>query len=157
MARMLVIDDEGSIRKLLYTVLKRKGHEVLVAENGQKGIDIFGLVRPLITILDLHMPDHDGMEVLNRLRAIDPEACVIILTGQGTEEEEAKAFTLGATNFLRKGFSLFQLGEALRRTMVRITNDPVLQRLPDRQTDRGVGVDAREQGDYDVAHTCHRR
>ena len=77
MARMLVIDDEGSIRKLLYTVLKRKGHEVFVAENGQKGIDIFGRTRPLITILDLHMPGHDGMEVLNRLRAIDPKACVI--------------------------------------------------------------------------------
>ena len=157
MARMLVIDDEGSIRKLLYTVLKRKGHEVLVAENGQKGIDIFGRTRPLITILDLHMPDLNGLEVLSRLRAIDSQACVIILTGQGTEKEEAKAFTLGATNFLRKGLSLFELGEALRRTMAGMTNDPVLQRRPDRKTDNEDGAGARKQGDYDVAHTCHRR
>jgi DNA-binding response OmpR family regulator len=126
MARMLVIDDEESIRKVLYTVLKRKGHEVFVVENGQKGIDIFGRTRPLITILDFHLLDLNGLEVLHRLRAIDPDACVIILTGQGTEEEEAKAFTLGATDFLRKGFSLFELGEALRRTMARRADDPVL-------------------------------
>lgn len=126
MARMLVIDDEESIRKVLYTVLKRKGHEVFVAENGQKGIDIFGRTRPLITILDFHLLDLNGLEVLHRLRAIDPDACVIILTGQGTEEEEAKAFTLGATDFLRKGFSLFEFGEALRRTMARRADDPVL-------------------------------
>lgn len=126
MARMLVIDDEESIRKLLYTALKRKGHEVFVAENGQKGIDIFGRMRPLITILDLHMLDLNGLEVLSRLRVIDPDACVIMLTGLGTEQEEAKAFTFGASDFLRKGFSLFELGEALRRTMARMTKDPVL-------------------------------
>jgi DNA-binding response OmpR family regulator len=111
---------------VLYTVLKRKGHEVFVAENGQKGIDIFGRTRPLITLLDFHLLDLNGLEVLHRLRAIDSKACVIILTGQGTEEEEAKAFTLGATDFLRKGFSLIELGEVLRRTMARRVDDPVL-------------------------------
>ncbi|MEO6545738.1 MAG: response regulator [Nitrospiraceae bacterium] len=126
MARMLVIDDEESIRKLLSTVLTRKGHEVFLAENGQKGINMFERMRPLITILDLHMPGLNGLEVLSRLRAINPQACVIMLTGYGTDEEEAQALALGADDFLKKGFSLFELGEVLRRVMASISTDPTL-------------------------------
>ena len=126
MARMLVIDDEESIQKLLSTVLKRKGHEVFLADSGQKGIHIFERTRPLITILDLSMPDLNGIEVLSRLRAIDPRACVIIMTGYGTEEEKAKALALGADAFLKKGFSLFEFGEALRLAMACMGQDPVL-------------------------------
>jgi two-component system, NtrC family, response regulator AtoC len=117
MARILVIDDEESIRKLLSTVLKRKGHEVFLADSGQKGINMFERTRPLITILDLRLPDVNGIEVLSRLRAIDPQACVIMMTGFATGEVEAKALALGADDFLQKGFSLFDLGDALRRVM----------------------------------------
>ena len=67
MARILVIDDEESIRGLLSTVLKRKGHEVFLADSGQKGINMFERARPLVTILDLHLLDLDGLEVLSRL------------------------------------------------------------------------------------------
>ena len=126
MARMLVIDDEESIRKLLHTVLKRKGHEVFLADSGQRGINMFERTRPLITILDLHLPDVNGIEVLSRLRAIDPQACVIMMTGFATEEAAAKALALGADDFLKKGFSLFELGEALRRAMACMSKDPVL-------------------------------
>jgi DNA-binding response OmpR family regulator len=115
MSRILVIDDEDSIRKLLKTVLTRKRHEVFLAENGQKGIDLFERLHPLVVILDLHMPDVSGLEVLARLRAIDPHARVIILTGYATDENEIQARTLGVNEFLKKGFSLFELGEALKR------------------------------------------
>ena len=126
MASMLVIDDEDSIRTLLHTVLKRKGHEVFLADGGQKGINMFERTRPLITILDLHLPDVNGIEVLSRLRAIDPQACVIMMTGYGTEEAKTMALKLGADDFLKKGFSLFELGEALRRVMACTSKDPVL-------------------------------
>lgn len=125
MSRILVIDDEDSIRKLLQTVLTRKGHEVLLAENGQKGIEVFERMRPLVTILDLHMPDLDGLEVLARLRTIDPHAGVIILTGYPTDEKGILARTLGANEFLKKGFSLFELGEALKRVTARMGMHPV--------------------------------
>jgi DNA-binding response OmpR family regulator len=59
MSRILVIDDEDSVRKPLKTVLTRKGHDVLLADGGQKGIDVFGRMRPLVTILDLHMFRHE--------------------------------------------------------------------------------------------------
>ena len=123
--RILVIDDEASIRNLLLNVLKRKGYEVFLADSGQKGIDMFERNRPLITILDLHMLNLNGLEVLSRLRALDPKACVIILTGVGSKELEAKALTLGASDFLKKGFSLFELGEALRRATAQMSKDSV--------------------------------
>lgn len=126
MSRILVIDDEDSIRKLLQTVLTRKGHNVWLAENGQKGIEVFERTRPLVTILDLHMPDVNGLEVLARLRTIDPHAGVIILTGYPTDEKLALARTLGVNEFLKKGFSLFELGEALNRVTARVGMNPVL-------------------------------
>lgn len=126
MARMLVVDDEESIRTLLRTVLKRKGHEVFLADSGQQGIDLFERMHPLITILDLHLPDLNGLEVLSRLRAIDPKTHVIMLTGFATKEMEEKARTLGAVSFLKKGFSLFELGEALRWSLALISQSTVL-------------------------------
>lgn len=126
MSCVLVIDDEDSIRKLLKTVLTRKGYEVVLAENGPKGIDLFERTHPLVVILDLHMPDVNGLEVLTRLRAIDPHARVIILTGYATDENAALARTLGVSEFLKKGFSLFELGEALKRVTARAGKQPIL-------------------------------
>lgn len=121
---ILVIDDEVSIRNLLHTVLKRKGYEVFLADSGQKGVDMFERIHPPITILDLYMQDLNGLDVLSHIRAIDPKAFVIMLTGVGTKEAETKALTLGADVFLRKGFSLFELGEALRGATARMSNAP---------------------------------
>jgi DNA-binding response OmpR family regulator len=71
------------------------------------------------------MLDLNGLEILSRLRAIDPQACVIMLTGHGTEEE-AKASTLGKDDFLKEGCSLFELGEVLRGAIARMSKDLVL-------------------------------
>lgn len=72
------------------------------------------------------MLDLNGLEVLSRLRVIDPKACVIIMTGYGTEDAKAQALALGADAFLKKGFSLFELGEALRLAIACMSKDPVL-------------------------------
>jgi CheY-like chemotaxis protein len=71
-ANILVVGDETSLLTLRHTVLERKGHEVVLADSGQKGINLFARTRPLITILDLHLLDLNGLKVLSRLRAIDP-------------------------------------------------------------------------------------
>ncbi len=117
MAKILVIDDESSVRNLLDTVLRRKGHEVVLAERGRKGVQLFQQERPHATILGLKMPDMDGLAVLREIRALDPHALVIILTGFGTEERERQARELGATEFLQKDFSLHNLGAALDRVL----------------------------------------
>lgn len=124
MARILVIDDEEPIRTKTYMLLIKKGHQVFLAGDGEKGLMMFNRVRPLITILDLLMPGMDGLEVLSRLRTLHPEAFVIMLTGSGTEEVEAKARALGANKFLRKDFTDYELSELIRLTIDRLTRMP---------------------------------
>ncbi len=117
MARILVIEDVTILLNLLDTVLRRKGHEVVLAERGRKGVELFQQERPHVTILDLTMPDMDGLAVLREIRTLDPHALVIILTGFGTEERARQARELGVTEFLPKGFSLHILGAALGRVL----------------------------------------
>jgi DNA-binding response OmpR family regulator len=64
-----VVNDETSLLTLRHTVLERTGHAVVLADSGQKGIDMFARTRPFITILDLHLLDLNGLEVLSRLQA----------------------------------------------------------------------------------------
>ena len=130
MARILAVDDDEKIRDLLDTVLKRKGHHVLTADHGQKGIDIFRRERPHVTILDFEMPDMNGLEVLKQIRAVDPHAPVIMLTGAGTEAVEKQARDLGVTEFLAKGFSLHELGTVLNQVL-----QPPVSPLPKRKAE----------------------
>ena len=118
MANILAVDDDEKIRELLSTLLKRKGHHVLTADHGQKGIDVFRRERPDVTILDFEMPGMDGLAVLTEIRAIDPQAPVIMLTGAGTEERKQQARELGIIHFLAKGFSLHELGAALNLVLL---------------------------------------
>lgn len=117
MANILTVDDDEKIRDLLCAILRRKGHHVLTADHGQKGIDVFRRERPHVTILDFEMPDIDGLEVLRQIRAIDPHAPVIMLTGVATEAREKQARELGVTDFLAKGFSLHELGATLNQVL----------------------------------------
>jgi DNA-binding response OmpR family regulator len=117
MAKILAVDDDAKIRNLLDTLLRRKGHQVLTADHGQQGIDVYQRERPDITILDIEMPNMNGIEVLRRIREVNPQAPVIILTGVGTGALEKQARELGVNHFLEKGFSLHELGEALKRLM----------------------------------------
>jgi DNA-binding response OmpR family regulator len=121
MATILAVDDDEKIRELLSTLLRRKGHHVLTASHGQKGIEVFRRERPHVTILDFEMPDMDGLAVLRQIREIDPRAPVIMLTGAGTEAREKQARELGVTDFLAKGFSLHEVGAALNQVL----NQPV--------------------------------
>ena len=117
MAKILVIDDEPGILELLDNVLRLKGHEVVLAELGQKGLQLFQQEHPHATILDLKMPEMDGLTVLREIRTLDPNALVIILTGVGTEERERQARELGAAKFLHKNLALHTLGATLDRVL----------------------------------------
>lgn len=117
MARILVVDDEPMVLDLLQKALTRKGHEVIKADGGRKAIQLFRQDHPDLTILDLNLPDINGIDVLREIRSVDPHTPVIILTGAGTEDLEKQARALGATDFLKKGFSLHELGAALKRVL----------------------------------------
>jgi CheY-like chemotaxis protein len=130
MATILVIDDDRLIRDLLLAALRRHGHEVLTASSGREGLDLFRKRRPDCVLLDLYMPEMDGIEVLRRIRAMEAEASVIILTGRATDALEAQAWKLGATDFLSKGLSVNRVVEAVERGMGR-PPVPAIEKLLD--------------------------
>ena len=112
--KVLVVDDEEPIRSLVRATLTREGREVFVAANGVDALDVFREERPDITILDLHMPGMNGLEVLRKIRAICPAAIVVIFTGDQSEASVREAQKLGVTEFLQKGESFQDAWE--RRT-----------------------------------------
>jgi DNA-binding response OmpR family regulator len=120
MAKILVIDDEFGILDLVDDVLHRKGHDVVLAEDGRTGLRLFQQERPHVTILDFNMPDVGGLAVLRKIRTLDPNALVIMLTGFGTEERERQALLLGAAEFLDKSLVLHTLGATLDRVLTQI-------------------------------------
>src|SRR6266545_3099108 len=109
MAKILPIDDEPSVRGLLATLLERKGYDVVLAESGRQGLEVFTRARPDVVLLDLSMPEMDELAVLRQLRVLDGEKPVIILTGAGSEAIECEARLLGAAAFVEKEFSLHEL------------------------------------------------
>ena len=117
MAKILVIDDEQSIRSLLDTLLRRKGYDVVLADSGRKGIELFRREHPDVIVLDLKMPEMDGLTVLRQIRTLDPKKPVIILTGAGTAEAEQQIRALGVTEYVEKEFSMHLLGDSLKRLL----------------------------------------
>ena len=117
MATILVIDDERLLCDLLQEMLQRHGHEVFTAYSGGEGVARHKERRPHFTILDLHLPDMSGIEVLKRIRENDPTATVLILTGAASDKLEREAQELGVTEFLIKGLSPEVLMGAVTRTV----------------------------------------
>ena len=117
MAKVLVIDDEQGIRSLLDTLLSRKGYDVVLADGGRKGLELFRREHPDVVVLDLNMPELDMIAVMQQLRDLNPDEPVIILAGAGTPEKEHRVHALGVSEFVEKEFSLHRLGDALNRLL----------------------------------------
>ncbi|MCC2640432.1 MAG: putative Response regulator, CheY-like [Nitrospira sp.] len=115
MTTLLVIDDDRLHCDLLQLTFARQGYQVSTATSGQEGLALFRRLHPSVTLLDLRMPQMDGLAVLKEIRAHDPSAGVIILGGGATEEQENKARELRVTDFFRKGLSLDILIGAVQR------------------------------------------
>lgn len=115
MNTLLVIDDDRLNCDLLQAVFSRQGYHVLTATGGREGVDLFRARTPRVTLLDLRMPEMDGLAVLKEIRAIDPYAPVVMLGGGATEAQENQARELQVTDFLRKGLSLDVLVATVNR------------------------------------------
>jgi CheY-like chemotaxis protein len=123
MATILVIDDQLAIRSFLDTLLSRKGYDVILADSGRKGLELFHRARPDAIILDLIMPEMDGLTVLQQIRSVDLKQPVIILTGTTNSKKEQQVRALGVTECVEKHFPLHRLEEVLKGLFE--TLDPV--------------------------------
>jgi CheY-like chemotaxis protein len=114
-AKVLVIEDEANIRTLTEMLLKRLGHEVLLADNGWKGLELYRREHPDVIVLDLIMPGMDGIEVLRQIRTVDVHQRVIVVTADSRPNREWEVRALGVSEFLVKGSSVHSLGDTLKR------------------------------------------
>lgn len=113
--RILIVDDEESQRDLLAGFLSKKGNTVRTASSGKEAVEINTGSGFDLAILDLKMPEFDGIETLQRMKQIDPETYFVILTGYGTVESAVQAMKQGAYDYLNKPINLDELELIIER------------------------------------------
>src|SRR5438105_4411693 len=116
---VLIIDDEAEIRESLQTLLELEGYDVHCAENGQEGLTRLGERAFDLVLLDLALPDRNGLEVLAEIRDRDPQLAVIMITAYGTVENAVKAMQAGAVNFIQKPWDNEKLLADVRAAVAR--------------------------------------
>jgi|LGOV01.1.fsa_nt_gb signal transduction histidine kinase len=127
MSKVLLIDDEEPIRKIVGLYLRTKGYEVFTAADGQKGIELFQRESPPIVLTDIKMPGMDGIEVLKRIKQISPETEVIIITGHGDMDLAIQSLQLDASDFITKPVGSEALSVALKRAEERLDTRRMLK------------------------------
>lgn len=115
--RILIIDDDPSLRKTLADILRIKGYDTSVAENGTKGLAFLKENQVNVALIDLGLPDISGLEVLGRVRAEHPATDAIILTGQATLDSAIEATNKGAFSYLVKPYDIDQLLVHIRHAL----------------------------------------
>ena len=115
--RVLVIDDERSVLMVLEGMLSRRGFRVQVASGGASGIVAIEKFNPAIVLLDLGLPDMDGMEVLREIRASHPEIQVLILTANDSLANAIESIKLGAFHFVSKPYAAEELLSLIHRAL----------------------------------------
>ena len=127
--KILVVDDESRMRKLIRDFLVKSGYEVLEAEDGEKAVDTFMLVKDIsLIILDVMMPNMDGWQVCREIRK-NSKVPIIMLTAKSSEADELKGFELGVDEYISKPFSpkiLVARVEAVLRRSNAMTPDEIL-------------------------------
>jgi len=125
--RILVVDDEPQLTRVLRTGLKSRGYDVRAAADGLAGFEMFGDWQPDLLITDLAMPNMDGLELCRRVRAIS-EVPIIVLSAKDQEKTKVEALDIGADDFVTKPFGIDELlarvRASLRRTVPSPANEP---------------------------------
>src|SRR5581483_5676524 len=116
---VLIIDDEAAIRESLQTLLELEGYAVETAASGEQGLARVGERAFDLVLLDLALPDRDGMDLLAELRTLDAQLSVIMITAYGTVENAVRAIQSGATNFVQKPWDNEKLLADVRAAVAR--------------------------------------
>ncbi len=117
--RVLVVDDEVNIAELLSMALRYEGWQTRMAHTGSKAVSLAKEVQPDAVVLDIMLPDFDGMEVLRRIRSHFPDVPVLFLTAKDAVEDRVAGLTAGGDDYVTKPFSLEEVVARLRGLMRR--------------------------------------
>jgi diguanylate cyclase (GGDEF)-like protein len=142
--RVLVVDDDATVGRVVRINLGAEGYEVQVATSGAEALAMVATLRPHVILLDVMMPEMDGLEVCRRLKASEEMAFipVIMLTAKAEVEDKLAAFRLGADDYVSKPFDVYELSARLRAVLSRASyariaaeNARLLQEAQRRQTE----------------------
>ena len=119
MEKILVVEDEKEIVKLLKYNLEKAGYELVVAQDGESGLALFKKSKPDLVILDLMLPKMDGLEVCKQIRR-DSKTPIIMLTAKREEMDRVLGLELGADDYLTKPFSVRELAARIKTVLRRV-------------------------------------
>jgi DNA-binding NarL/FixJ family response regulator len=144
--RILIADDHTVVREGLVALVKRKSDMVIVAaaSNGREAVDLWRQYRPDVTLLDLRMPELDGVGAIKAIREVDPNAHIVVLTTYDSDEEIYRAIKAGAKAYLLKDTARDALVETVRRVYAGETYlpPPIAAKLAERVS--GAALSQRE-------------
>lgn len=140
--KVLTVDDEPDVRRLVQIKLKKAGYEVLTATNGEEGVKVAVKEKPDIVLLDVKMPRMNGFEALEQIKArMDPAPIVIMLTGEGETEDLMQGLGTGADDYIVKPFAPRELLARVKLAVVRSGS----ARKPDTSEDESEKLDPEAQ------------
>jgi two-component system OmpR family response regulator len=123
--RAVVVDDEDSLTDLLSMALRYEGWDVRIASDGRRALSVIREFKPDVIVLDIMLPDLDGLSVLSRLRADGSDAPILFLTAKDSVDDRVAGLTVGGDDYVTKPFSLEELVARLRALLRRAGIAPV--------------------------------
>ncbi len=136
MASILIVDDEGPIRRILSVLLRERRHRITEAASGEEALALLAEAKPDLVLLDLRLPGIDGLETLKRLRALEPRLDVVMMTAHGTISSAVEAMRRGAFDYLTKPFDndelLILVDRALEMRRLSAENESLREEIESR-------------------------
>ena len=118
--KILLVEDEATLAVIIRDTLKSQGFEVLTADNGEQGLQMFFRERPDVVVADVMMPNMDGFEMVRRIRNKDVSTPVLFLTALSETEDVVRGFEAGANYYLRKPFCMLELIVRIKALVSRV-------------------------------------
>lgn len=118
MAKVMICDDAAFMRMMIKDILVKNGYEIAAeAENGLKAVEQYPDAKPDLVLMDITMPEVDGIEAVRRIKALDPNANVIMCSAMGQQAMVIEAIQAGAKDFIVKPFQADRVLEAVRKVI----------------------------------------
>lgn len=118
--KILIVDDAAFMRMMIKNIVTKNGYEVVgEAENGQEAVNLYAEVKPDLVTMDVTMPEMDGIDGVKAIRAIDPNANIIMCSAMGQQSMVMDAIQAGAKDFVVKPFQQDRILQAIERVLAR--------------------------------------